>query len=120
MEVGSLSGVVPSFLADCWVAVTDGTELQETEFVIETLDGTAKCLDCGVEFPADLDDLSCPGMPGQKAGASHRPGPDAQGDPGDLSIHIICAAARNCSSTFYAPISCSRIWTALVAAPLRI
>ena len=28
VEVGSLSGVVPSFLSDCWVAVTDGTELE--------------------------------------------------------------------------------------------
>ena len=66
VEVGSLSGVVPSFLSDCWVAVTDGTELQETEFVIETLDGTAKCLDCGLEFTANLDDLSCPECRGKK------------------------------------------------------
>ena len=27
VEVGSLSGVMPNFLADCWVAVTDGTDL---------------------------------------------------------------------------------------------
>ena len=26
VRVGSLSGVVPRFLTDCWVAVTDGTE----------------------------------------------------------------------------------------------
>jgi hydrogenase nickel incorporation protein HypA/HybF len=66
VEVGSLSGVVPSFLSDCWVAVADGTELQETEFVIEELAGTAKCLDCGVEFTADLNDLSCPSCRGKK------------------------------------------------------
>ena len=30
VEVGSLSGVVPKFLADCWVAVADGTELEKT------------------------------------------------------------------------------------------
>ncbi len=66
VEVGSLSGVMPHFLADCWVAVTDGTELQDTEFVIEELAGTARCLDCDAEFVADLNDLSCPRCRGKK------------------------------------------------------
>jgi len=66
VEVGSLSGVMPNFLADCWVAVADGTELQETEFVIEELAGTAQCMDCGAEFTADLNDLSCPECRGRK------------------------------------------------------
>ena len=66
VEVGSLSGVMPGFLADCWEAVVDGTELEETEFVIEELAGTARCLDCGAEFVADLNDLSCPECRGKK------------------------------------------------------
>lgn len=66
VEVGSLSGVVPKFLADCWVAVSEGTELEEAEFAIEELAGTAKCLDCGVEFTADLNDLTCPSCRGKK------------------------------------------------------
>ncbi len=66
VEVGSLSGVMPHFLADCWVAVVDGTELQDTEFVIEELAGTAQCMDCGEEFTADLNDLSCPKCRGRK------------------------------------------------------
>ncbi|MBR1457524.1 MAG: hydrogenase maturation nickel metallochaperone HypA [Oscillospiraceae bacterium] len=66
VEVGSLSGVMPNFLADCWVAVTDGTELQDTEFVVEELAGTAKCLDCDAEFVADLNDLTCPRCRGTK------------------------------------------------------
>ena len=66
VEVGSLSGVMPNFLADCWVAVADGTELQDTEFVIEELAGTAQCMDCGEEFPADLNDLRCPRCRGKK------------------------------------------------------
>ena len=66
VEVGTLSGVMPDYLADCWVAVTDGTELQEAEFVIEELTGTAACMDCGEEFPADLNDLSCPKCRGKK------------------------------------------------------
>ena len=66
IEVGSLSGVVPAYMSDCWVAVTDGTELEETEFVIEELAGTAKCMDCEQEFVADLNDLSWPFCRGKK------------------------------------------------------
>ena len=35
VEIGSLSGVVPAYMSDCWVAVTDGTELQDVEFVVD-------------------------------------------------------------------------------------
>ena len=60
VEVGSLSGVVPAYMSDCWVAVTDGTELQNVEFVVEELEGTARCMDCGEEFAADFSRLRCP------------------------------------------------------------
>ncbi len=61
VEVGTLSGVVPSYLADAWVAVTDGTELDGVEFVIEELEGTAACMDCGEEFPVNLTSaMKCP------------------------------------------------------------
>ena len=60
VEVGSLSGVVPRFLTDCWTAVTDGTELADTKMIVETVDGEAKCLDCEEVFVADLNNLKCP------------------------------------------------------------
>ena len=66
VEVGSLSGVVPAYMADCWEAVTDGTELEGVEFVIEELEGTARCLDCGCEFKADVERLRCPKCDGDK------------------------------------------------------
>ena len=66
VEVGSLSGVVPAYMSDCWEAVTDGTELAEVEFVVEELEGTARCLDCGEEFPADSNRLRCPQCGGEK------------------------------------------------------
>ena len=66
VEVGSLSGVVPAYMSDCWEAVTDGTELAEVEFVVEELEGTARCLDCGEEFPADANRLCCPSCGGEK------------------------------------------------------
>ena len=39
IEVGTLSGVVPAYMEDCWEAVADGTELEGAEFVVETLQG---------------------------------------------------------------------------------
>ena len=66
IEVGSLSGVVPAYMSDCWEAVTDGTELADVEFVVEELEGTARCLDCGEEFPADCNRLRCPSCGGEK------------------------------------------------------
>lgn len=66
VEVGSLSGVVPHFMTDCWEAVTDGTELEGCEMIVETLEGEAACLDCGAQFVADLDNLRCPDCGGNK------------------------------------------------------
>ena len=67
VEVGTLSGVVPKYLADCWEAVTDGTAFADTEFAIEVVEGTAKCFDCGQEFPAGINDkLKCPFCGGDK------------------------------------------------------
>ncbi len=67
VEVGTLSGVVPKYLEDCWVAVTDGTPYMGTAFSVEVVEGVAKCLDCGQEFPAGLNDkLLCPYCGGDK------------------------------------------------------
>ena len=60
LEVGMLSGVVPKFLEDCWQAVIDGTPYEDTELRIETINGIARCEDCGFEFSADLEKLYCP------------------------------------------------------------
>ena len=60
LELGMLSGVVPRFMTDCWQAVIDGTPYEHTELVIETINGLARCEDCGHEFSADLERLYCP------------------------------------------------------------
>ncbi len=67
VEVGTLSGVVPKYLEDCWVAVADGTPYMDTAFSVEVIEGVAKCLDCGQEFAAGLNDrLLCPCCGGDK------------------------------------------------------
>ena len=66
LEIGDLSGVVPRFVRDCWEAVADGTKYEATELVLETVPGTARCLDCGREFTVNLDELVCPDCLGRK------------------------------------------------------
>ncbi len=66
VEVGALSGVVPAYLKDCWVAVAEGTAYEKTELITETVPGEAQCLDCGERFPADLNHLACPKCSGTK------------------------------------------------------
>lgn len=66
VEVGTLSGVVPRFLTDCWEAVTDGTEYYGIPLIVETEEGSARCLECGTEFIADVNKLVCPQCGGDK------------------------------------------------------
>ena len=60
LEIGELSGVVPRYMLDCWQAVIDGTEYQDTELVIETVPGIASCMDCDEEFRIDVNNFRCP------------------------------------------------------------
>lgn len=66
VEVGTLSGVVPRFLDDCWQAVIDGTEFENVEMIVEPIEGEALCMECGERFAADLERLCCPKCGGGK------------------------------------------------------
>ncbi len=66
LEIGELSGVVPAYMADCWTAVIDGTELQDAKLEIVTIPGVARCLDCEEEFRIDLKSMRCPFCQGDK------------------------------------------------------
>ena len=66
VEVGTLSGVVPRFLSDCWQAVIDGTEFKAVDMIVETVEGEAQCIECGERFVADLERLRCPNCGGNK------------------------------------------------------
>ena len=66
VEIGDLSGVVPRFLADCWDAVTAGTDYEGVELRLHPVPGTARCLDCDRTFVADIESLRCPHCGGVK------------------------------------------------------
>ena len=65
LEIGSLSGVVPKFMEDCWLAVIDGTEFADTKLIVTSVPGKARCFDCGCEFEVDLDNMLCPKCSGK-------------------------------------------------------
>ncbi len=60
LEVGELSGVVPSYLEACYPAAVHKTFMQDTELEIEVVPGMARCLACNQEFRAYENDFSCP------------------------------------------------------------
>ena len=60
LEVGTLSGVMPHFLRECYEAVVSGTRFEDTELEIEMEPGTLRCNDCGIDFRADPENLLCP------------------------------------------------------------
>jgi len=60
LEVGELSGVVPSYLEACYPAAVHKTFMQDTELEIEVVPGIARCLDCSHEFRAYECDFKCP------------------------------------------------------------
>ena len=67
VRVGTLSGVIPHFLTDCWVAVPAGTEYDGVPLRVETEAG------------------HLPRLRREKAHAAHRPRHDAAGDRGGLA-----------------------------------
>lgn len=60
LEIGELSGVVPHFITDCYKAVVADTEYENTELIIEIIDGVARCNDCSIEFKINVEKLNCP------------------------------------------------------------
>ena len=71
VRVGTLSGVVPRFLTDCWTAVTDGTEYDGVPLRIETEAGPLSRLRGGVRRRRRGSLL--PGLRREKAHAPLRP-----------------------------------------------
>lgn len=69
LEVGELSGVVPSYLESCYPAAVYKTFLEDTALELEIVPGIARCNECGAEFNAVECDLKCPSCGGQKLAA---------------------------------------------------
>lgn len=61
LEVGEVSGIVPSYLADFWLYARKKSELlEETELKIETLPAVTFCQDCKQTYPTVEFAKECP------------------------------------------------------------
>lgn len=60
LEVGELSGVVPSYMEKCWPAATYRTFMENTKLEMRVVPGIVKCRACGELFNAVTYDLKCP------------------------------------------------------------
>ena len=61
LEVGEVSGIVPSYLTDFWEYARKKTELfQETELKIEMIHAVTYCQDCKQTYPTMQYGKECP------------------------------------------------------------
>ncbi|NOX38749.1 MAG: hydrogenase maturation nickel metallochaperone HypA [Calditrichaeota bacterium] len=60
VRIGELVAVVPESLQFCYRAITEGTELGDSELVIQTVPVRAVCQACGREFSPETPFFICP------------------------------------------------------------
>jgi hydrogenase nickel incorporation protein HypA/HybF len=53
LEVGKLSGVMTDAIAFCFDVVSQGTPAEGANLEIREIEGRARCLACGREFPTE-------------------------------------------------------------------
>ena len=66
LQVGQMSAVVPDSLSFCFEVVTDGTDLQGAELIMEVVPLKARCQECGRIFAVEAHVFACPDCDGAK------------------------------------------------------
>jgi hydrogenase nickel incorporation protein HypA/HybF len=60
LQVGEISGIVPRYLHEFYPVVVEGTILEGSELVIETIEASVFCTNCGMTYNPTKTDLKCP------------------------------------------------------------
>lgn len=60
LEVGELSGVVPSYLEECWPAAIYKTAYAEVQLIIEEVEGVVNCNACHRNYNLMKANAVCP------------------------------------------------------------
>ena len=69
LQVGELSGVIPSYVEECYPAAVYKTTLENTKLEMEVVPGIVRCRKCGEEFSGYLFNLKCPRCASQELDA---------------------------------------------------
>lgn len=60
LQVGELTGAVPHYLEMFYPAVAEGTILEGSELMVETIEASVFCTNCGTTYNPCKTDLKCP------------------------------------------------------------
>lgn len=60
LEIGDLSMVIPKYVEDIYSVVVKDTRFENTELVIETVEGQGVCRECKRAFPIVKNEGYCP------------------------------------------------------------
>lgn len=60
LEIGDLSMVIPKYVEDIYSVIVKGTRFENTELVIETVEGQGVCRNCKRAFPIVKNEGYCP------------------------------------------------------------
>lgn len=60
LEIGDLSMVIPKYVEDIYSVIVKGTRFENTELVIETVEGQGVCRNCKRSFPIVKNEGYCP------------------------------------------------------------
>ena len=60
LQVGELTGAVPRYLEMFYPAVVEGTLLEGSKLVVETIEASVFCTNCGTTYNPCRTELKCP------------------------------------------------------------
>lgn len=60
LELGDISGIEPRYLLEFYPVVVEGTMLEGSELVIEAIEASVFCTDCGTTYNPTRTDYQCP------------------------------------------------------------
>jgi len=65
LQLGEISGIEARYLSEFYPVVVEGTMLEGSQLVIETIAASVFCTDCATTYNPMLSDLKCPTCGGE-------------------------------------------------------
>ena len=66
LQLGEISGIEQRYLHDFYPSVIEGTILEGSELVIETIEASVFCTNCATTYNPTKSDLKCPACGSEK------------------------------------------------------
>lgn len=68
LQIGQMSAIVPDALSFCFAVITEGTEMEGADLIMESVPLRGKCHHCDLEFNIEDYAFLCPSCGGQEIG----------------------------------------------------